>query len=188
MTKGLPMTKRYRYVKIWIDYATPYIYPTFHENKHASELIHSKENYEQFAGKYNVEIKRIWADNGVYSSAQFQLSCDKANQELTFCAVGSHWQNGLAKRYIGVLTQTARTLLLHAATRWPSVITEEFWPFAIRQACTFHNASIDPQTGFSPHHLFTGDPAPCRLQDFRVFGCPVFVLDRKLQDGDSLPK
>jgi len=36
--------------------------------------------------------------------------------------------------------------------------------------------------------MITGDPAPWRLSDFHVFGCPVFVLDKRLQDGDSLPK
>jgi len=55
-------------------------------------------------------------------------------------------------------------------------------------ACTFHNASVHPATRKSPHHLFTSEPAPWRMQDFRVFGCPVFVLDKRLQDGDALPK
>jgi hypothetical protein len=124
----------------------------------------------------------------VYSSSAFQLDCAKQCQDLTFCAVGAHWQNGLAERHIGMVTQTARTLLLHAISMWPSVLSEEFWPFAVRHTCTFHNASIDPNTGMSPHHRFTGEPAPWRMSDFHVFRCPVFVLDKHLQDGDSLPK
>jgi hypothetical protein len=134
------------------------------------------------------KLKKIRADNGVYAAGQFQVSCEEDGQDLTFCAVGGHWQNGVAERHIGVVTQTARTLLLHAISLWPNVLSEEFWPFAVRHACTFHNSSIDPGTQKSPHHLFTGEPAPWRLQDFRVFGCPVFVLDKRLQDGDSLPK
>jgi hypothetical protein len=71
---------------------------------------------------------------------------------------------------------------------WPSVVTEEFWPFTIRHACTFHNASIRQDLGKSPHHLFTGNMAPWKLDDFCVFGSPAFVLDKRLQDGDSLQK
>jgi hypothetical protein len=71
---------------------------------------------------------------------------------------------------------------------WPDIVTKEFWPFAVRHACTFHNASIWQDLGKSPHHLFTGNIAPWKLEDFHVFGSPAFILDKRLQDGDSLPK
>ncbi len=118
----------------------------------------------------------------------FKASCDKHQQEVTYCAVGSHWQNGLAECFIGIVTQTARTLLLHAMAQWPTVVNKEFWPFAICHACTFHNELVHPDLNKSPHHLFTGSPALWKLDDFHVFGCPVFIQDKRLQDGDSLPK
>jgi hypothetical protein len=61
-------------------------------------------------------------------------------------------------------------------------MNEEFWPFTIRHTC-FHNAPVRSDPGKSLHHLFTGN-----MEDFRVFGPPVFMLDKKLQDGDSLAK
>jgi hypothetical protein len=36
--------------------------------------------------------------------------------------------------------------------------------------------------------MFTGQVAPWHLENFRVFGSPVYVLDKRLQDGDSLAK
>jgi len=187
-TKGLPTLKRYKYCNLWIDHYSRFVYPTFHDSKHASELVASKREFQAYAARFQVTIRKIRADNGVYSAGQFKVSCEEDQQDLTFCAVGGHWQNGVAERYIGVITQMARTILLHAIMQWPTVLSEEFWPFAIRHACTFHNASVDPDRLKSPHQLFTGEPAPWRMQDFRVFGCPVFVLDKRLQDGDSLPK
>jgi hypothetical protein len=151
-------------------------------------MIKSKKELQAFTASHGVKIKAIWADNGVYASQLFKASCEAEQQDLTFCAVGGHWQNGVAKRYIGVLTQTACTLLLHAMANWPGVVTKEFWPFALWHACTFHNASICPDVQLSRHTLFTGTVTPWNLKDFRVFGCPVFVLDKQLQDGDSLGK
>ncbi len=49
-------------------------------------------------------------------------------------------------------------------------------------------ASIWSDSNLSPHQMLTGCPPPWWMQDFRVFGCLVFVLDKRLQDGKSLPK
>jgi len=67
-------------------------------------------------------------------------------------------------------------------------MTEEFWTFTVHHACTFHNASIRTDTGKSPHHMFTWMLAPWWLEDFRVFGSPAFVLEKRLQDSNSLQK
>ena len=75
--KGLPSLKRYRYCNLWVSNCTRYIYPTFHESKHASELVNSKLEFQRFAAKYNVKISKIQADNGVYASNAFQFACDQ---------------------------------------------------------------------------------------------------------------
>jgi len=89
-TKGLPTLKPYKYCNIWVDHHTRFIYPIFHETKHATKL-QSKKEFQQFAAKCNVTIRCIRVDDGEYSAALFQLSCEQDNQDLTFCTVESHW-------------------------------------------------------------------------------------------------
>jgi hypothetical protein len=87
-----------------------------------------------------------------------------------------------------MITNTARTILLHAMFKWPGTVTAEFRPCAIRHACTFYIASIRQDTGMSPSLMFTGSVAPWHMEDFHVFRSPVYVPDKRLQDGDSLPR
>jgi hypothetical protein len=64
--------------------------------------------------------------------------------------VGAHWQNGIAKRFIGTI------ILLHAMVKWPSVMLEKMWTFALQHAVNFHNYSVQKQQTTTPYELFTG--------------------------------
>jgi len=187
-TKGSASKTRYNYVSFWVDHATAFVYVTFHSTKAATELVKSKLEFETFADRFNVRIRNIRADNGVYAAQLFRDACLKKQQNLTFCAVGAHWQNGIAERFIGTITQRARTILLHAMSRWPEVIQEDMWTYAIRHAVNFHNVSIRKQQTQSPYEKFTGQTAPWAIHDFRVFGSPTYVLHKALQDGTSHSK
>jgi hypothetical protein len=172
-TGGLPSNRRYKYCTFWVDHYSQFVYVSMHETKRAEELVRSKRESEEFASRFGINIKRIRADNGVYTAKLFQDACFQQRQELTFCAVGAHWQNGIAERFIGSIVQRARTILLHSMAKWPDVVKEDMWPFAIQHMVNFHNASIRRDKQMSPYALFTGQTAPWKLDDFRVFGCPV---------------
>jgi transposase InsO family protein len=187
-TSGLPSSRRYRYATFWIDHYSRYVHITMHETKKAEELLRSKNDFEDFAARFGVRIKNIRADNGVYTAKTIQTSCLKNQQNLSFCAVGAHWQNGIAERFIGTIVQQARTLLLHAMSKWPDTITEDFWPFALRYMVMFHNSSIRRNKTLSPFELFTGQQPTWSLSDFRVFGSPAYILHKRLQDGDHFGK
>jgi hypothetical protein len=187
-TKGLPSTKRLRYVSFWVDHYSKYVYATFYETKASHELLYSKADFEAFSSQYNIKIQAIRADYGVYAAKCFRDSCMKNQQQLSFCAAGAHWQNGIVERFIGTLTEKARTILLHAMHKWPTMITEDMWPYAVHHAINFHNASLRKDSTMTPYRLFTGQDPPHQLEDFRVFGCPAYVLHKPLQDGSKINK
>jgi len=160
-----------------------FIYLTLHQCKDAKEMVSSKNAFEAFTKRHGVSIRRIRADNGVYASQAFQASCDSQAQHLTLCGVGSHWQNGIAERCIGALQTSARTILLHAMSKWPNVVTEEFWPFALQHAANLYNHSPRAGATKTPWELFTEDPPLRHLRDYHVFGSPVYILHKALQDN-----
>jgi hypothetical protein len=141
--------------------------------------ISSKQEFELFSAKYGVTISSIRAENGVYATKCFRESCMKKQQDLTFCAVGAHRQNGIVERSIRTITEKARTILLMPCTDGRT---------RYMKAISFHNNSIHKDNKSTPHELFTGESSKMSLMDFRIFGSPAYVLDKALQDGKQLNK
>jgi hypothetical protein len=44
---------------------------------------------------------------------------------MKFCGVNAHHQNGIAERHIRSVTETTRTMLIHAMISWPEIITKQ---------------------------------------------------------------
>jgi hypothetical protein len=102
--------------------------------------------------------------------------------------VNQHNQNGIAERNIHTICDRAHTMLLNAILCWPQAVTVEMWPFALKLAVDVHNATPGP-SGLSPEEIFSRQKAKQnRLMDFHTFGCPVFVLEPRLQQGLKIPK
>ena len=79
--------------------------------------------------------------------------------------------------------------MLHAAMHWPAQASVKFWPMAIDYAVWVFNRLPSRDTGVSPNEIWSGTRH--EHVDFRrahVFGCPVYVLEPKLQDGKKIPK
>ena len=83
----------------------------------------------------------------------------------------------------------ARTMMLHAAIHWPEMADPSQWPMAVLHAVFLYNHAPALGTGLSPHDLFTRTRWPQRkFHDLHVWGCPVYVLDKKISDGMKLPR
>ena len=112
----------------------------------------------------------------------------KAGQTITFCGVGAHHQNGVAERHIRDITESARTMLLHATHRWPKTITSNLWPQALKHAMNVRNVLPRKGKTQSPISLFSNTNIEPNIKHFLPFGCPVYVLQAPLQTGAPFPK
>lgn len=125
-TSGRPSHRRYKSVTLWVDHFSRFLHAHCQEDATIQSALESKEAFETFAKRYNVRVKHVHSDNGVFETKKFRDHLDACNQRISLCGVGAHWQNGVIERYIGIITTRARTMLLHAMEMWPDVITSEF--------------------------------------------------------------
>jgi hypothetical protein len=81
-------------------------------------------------------------------------------------------------------------MINHAISKWDKTITPELWPFAIQQAATIYNTTKRRSRDYdvSPWEQFTGERSKLSQSDMHPLFCPVYVLDRRIQEGTSPPK
>ena len=151
------------------------------------ETLEAKANFERLLRTYGVEVKAYRADNGRFSDLGFMEACEDAHQTISFCGVGAHHQNGVAERAIGDLTCVARTFLVTAMYKWPEMVTKMLWPSALLHACDRHNNLNFDQAGYTPLHKISGQHGNIDVETYHPWGCPVYVLQDKLQSGSGKP-
>jgi hypothetical protein len=85
-------------------------------------------------------------------------------------------------------------MLLTASTKWLEVISVERWTFAVNYAVYIWNHTPREDLNFQcPEELFSGmkfqskDKIRSIINNFHPFGCPVYVLDSRIQDGKKPP-
>ena len=189
--KGSPTRARIWGATIFVDGQTDYTKVHLMHNASGKSTLEAKAAFEQDARLRGIEIRGYHADNGRYAEHIFRDDCEQKSQALRYCGVGAHHQNGIAEAKVKQLTLASRTMLLHAQRHWPEYITTALWPFALMAAADrINNLHIDIH-GKSPEMKFSSVAGlPTRLKHFHTFGCPVYVLDARLQDsgGGGPPK
>jgi len=120
--------QQYKYCTLWANHYSKFLFGHLQETATSKETILSKETYETFATRFDVQVKHVHSNNGIFTSANFAKHLDICGQHHSLCSISTHWQNGMAERYIGVITSHAWTMLLHAMSAWPEIITTKFQP------------------------------------------------------------
>jgi hypothetical protein len=142
----------------------------------------AKKSFELYAERYGIKVRQYHADYGRFVDEKFMTSIKENNQEISLCGVNSHFQNGIAERMIRQLQEQARTMLIRASSRWPTVVNNHLWPYALRYAADIHNNTITLKVDAkeTPSEIFSGAQIRPNLKYFHTFACPAFVLDQRM--------
>jgi hypothetical protein len=112
--KGKLSKKRYRCATIFVDHYSRLRYVHLQIDDSSIKTIAAKRAFESFTAKHGVRIQHYHCANGQFSDNAFKQACHDARQQLTFCGVNAHFQNGIDKRNIRGLFESAHKQLLHA--------------------------------------------------------------------------
>ncbi len=124
--KGKLTVQRYRGAMIFVDHYSRLRFVHLMRDQSSAETIKAKRTFEQFAADHGVQIKHYHCDNGRFADNAFKNSCESSRQRLTFCGVNAHFQNGIAKRVICDLSESARKQ--SCCTHKPVGQQQYIWP------------------------------------------------------------
>ncbi len=85
----------------------------------------------------------------------------------------------------------ARTFMIHVSLHWNERGGDDIalWPFAVQHSAWLYNRLPNAVSGLTPIELLTGTRSNhTDLLRTHIWGCPVYVLDPRLQDGKKIPK
>ena len=192
LTTGFVKDTKHQYTgaTIFIDTATGSVKVVPQVSLTAPETVKSVRIFERWFESFGHKVLAWRTDNGTpMTSREFEVHLNNNHQKISFSGVGAKHQNGSAERAIGTLCAMARSMLIHAAIRWPDSADVSLWPFALSYAATIYNQIPRTDEVLSPLELLSGSKIGSNLlSQFHVWGCPVYVLDKRLQDGLKVPK
>jgi hypothetical protein len=197
--RGRPSLVRYIGATVFVDHFSDFTYVHLMTEMDAAATVAAKQAFERILHSHGVTARHYHADNGLFDTKLFKSSIEQANQTLSFCGVNAHHQNGKAENRIKLVTEGARTALLHASHRWPAAVNASLWPAALKNYVNLRNALptkyipeqrvkrriIRAQYHSSPLSQLSGTEVEPNLDHFHPFGSPVYVLHNSLQSQQS---
>ena len=183
-------TKGYVGGALYVDHASGKVFHYPQTDLTAEQTIRGKQIVERAAEDAGFTVKGYHTDNGIFASAEFREHCSTLKQSLSFSGAHAHHQNGIAERSIGTISCCARANLIHLMLCWPDRANINLWAFAMNYAIWVYNRLPSSMLGgLSPNEVWSSNRSSHEeLRRAHVFGCPVYVLDPKLADGDKVPK
>jgi len=185
-----PPDKKYTGGSIYYDHSSQDIFVQHQISLRDGETLQAKYKYEGYCKLRGIRVKHYHADNSPFGNNAYRSDCTRQQQSLSFSGVGAHHQNAVAERAIRTITNWSRTMILHSLLYWPEASNLDLWPYAMDHAVYVWNNLPQRGTHLAPTELHTRSRFSHydHLSSLAVWGCPVYVLEPKLQDGKKLPK
>lgn len=181
--KGKPTIARYSFTTVFVDTFSRASYVHLQQTSNAEETHQAKKNFEAFSQTHGVHIRHYHTDNGRFVDNLWKTHAQLMVQTYSNSGVGAHHQNGIVEKRIRDLQDLARSSLIHAIRRWTDSITTQLWPYALRNANVAINQLLPPKAISAPINVFSNLKGMLELKYKHPFGCPAYVLDRKMQSG-----
>ncbi len=106
--KGTLTKKCYTAATIFVDHYSWLKYIHLMTKLTSKETMEAKQAFKHFAKKHDIRILHYHCNNGRFADNAFKNSCSAKRQQLTFCGVNAHFQNGIAEKAIRDLQESAR--------------------------------------------------------------------------------
>jgi hypothetical protein len=172
---------------LFVDHSSSYVHVEHQVGLSAVETIRAKQSYEILYMDNGIFVQYYLTDSGAFKANAFVKHIHDTHQLLRFCGTNANHQNGVAERAIQSISNMTRAMILHTSIQSKDGIDASLWPQAVTYAAHIYNNT--PKDGFCPADLFTGSAITRhRLMDLHVWGCPLYVLDPKIQQGKKLPR
>ena len=161
--KDIPTIQRYNAATVFVDHFSRLSYVHLQQSLSSEDTVCVKRAFERYCKSHGVRVLQYHADNGRFADTLFLRDITEQKQQLTYCSVNAHFQNGIAEKMIRNLQDATRATLLHAAACWPKVVTTNLWPYALRTANNVRNNTPTMSDTKSAAQVFTwtdGLPKP----------------------------
>jgi len=186
--KGKLTKRRYRCVAIFVDHCSRLRFVHLQIDDSSLKTLAAKRAFETFAAEHGVKILHYHCDNARFQYNAFKQAYHDTQQQLTFCDVNAHFQNGITERSIRDLLKIVCKQLLHARACWPQEVHFALWPYALRNTALLHNTLPVLEDSTSRLQLFSSFHVGSNMKHVHTFGCPVFAMQNALASGKSLPR
>ena len=101
-------------------------------------------------------IKVYHADNDISNASEFMEELLKKQKKIMFSGAGASHQNGSSERAIKMVVTIARTMLMHAALRFPKdIFSTSLWKMAMDYSVWVYNWIPDMQSGLSSIEIWS---------------------------------
>jgi hypothetical protein len=98
--KGTLTKKRYTAATVYVNHFSRLKCIHLMTKLASEETMEAKRAFKHFAKQHGIHILHYHCNNGQFADNAFKNSRSAKGQQLTFCGVNAHFQNGIAEKAI----------------------------------------------------------------------------------------